>query len=80
MENTTGRREREKLERNKLLQTNNNGSKFSALQQQQQQQLARFQGETIDNAATRRREKGELDEWVGGKRKPAAITSESTTN
>jgi hypothetical protein len=30
--------------------------------------------------ATRRREKGELDEWVGGKRKPAAITSESTTN
>jgi hypothetical protein len=65
MENTTGRREREKLERNKLLQTNNNGSKFSALQQQQQ--LARFQGETIDNAATRRREKGELDEWVGGR-------------
>jgi hypothetical protein len=50
MENTTGRREREKLERNKLLQTNNNGSKFSALQQQQQQQLARFQGETIDNS------------------------------
>lgn len=30
--------------------------------------------------ATRRREKGELDEWVGGERKPAAITSESTTN